>query len=115
MRASRIPARSEKGIINIGVMDYKLLDRQRTSTNLGDHVQTLAALSNICRFSEVDFNDGTELGEYLGVVEQLIHPTKKIDAYAAKVRTVPVDRDFASGRQYGEPTWLISQRLVYAS
>jgi lipopolysaccharide biosynthesis glycosyltransferase len=94
--------------INIAVMDYKLLDKSRTSRNRGDYVQTLAALSNLLRFQNVEYVGNTKLSNYLNSLKKRIQPHRKITTHAAKVQPVAIDRDFSSGREYPENTWLIS-------
>ena len=95
------------GEISLAVMDYKLLDRSRTSSNRGDYVQTLAALSNICRFTDVEFVGDSELSNLLTELKSDIKPERKISGVAAKVRPVALDRDYASGRNYPANTWLV--------
>ncbi len=95
------------GEISLAVMDYKLLDRSRTSSNRGDYVQTLAALSNICRFTDVEFVGDSELSNLLTDLKSDIKPERKISGVAAKVRPVALDRDYASGRNYPANTWLV--------
>ena len=93
--------------ISLAVMDYKLLDRSRTSSNRGDYVQTLAALSNVCRFTDVEFVGNTELSALLNDLKSDIKPGRKISGISAKVQPIELDRDFASGRQYPDNTWLV--------
>ena len=95
------------GEVSLAVMDYKLLDRSRTSSNRGDYVQTLAALSNICRFTDVEFVGDSELSNLLTELKSDIKPERKISGVAAKVRPVALDRDYASGRNYPDNTWLV--------
>jgi lipopolysaccharide biosynthesis glycosyltransferase len=94
--------------INIAVMDYKLLDKSRTSRNRGDYVQTLAALSNLLRFQNIDYVGDTKLSNYLNSLKKQIQPGRQITSHAARVQPVAIDRDFSSGRDYPENTWLIS-------
>ena len=95
--------------VSIAVMDYKLVDRQRTSSNRGDYVQTLAALSNILRFQDVEFVGGSELDHYLNKQKPNIHEDRVITlgGRPVKAAALPLDRDFASGRQYPDNTWLL--------
>lgn len=97
------------GYVNIAVMDYKLIDRQRTSSNRGDYVQTLAALSNILRFQDVEYVGNSELEHYLNDLKNDVHDEKQIKTTNGniKARAFPLDRDFASGRNYPENTWLL--------
>lgn len=96
------------GAIHIGVMDYKNLERRRTSHNRGDYVQTLAAISHLLRFDSVEYVGGSKLAAYLTLLKSQVHPERRISDLSARVVPVPIDRDFASGRSYPEHTWLIS-------
>ena len=98
---------SKPGVINFGVMDYKLIERKRTSGNRGDYVQTLAALSNLLRFENVEYVGDTELSNYMNGLISHVHEDRKIKDVSARVQPVAIDRDFASGREYPENTWLI--------
>ena len=102
------PLTSKPDAINIAVMDYKLLDRSRTSRNRGDYVQSLAALSNLLRFQSVEYVGDTKLSNYLNNLKKEIHSDRQIVTHKAKVQPVAIDRDFSSGREYPENSWLIS-------
>ncbi|MBU6144942.1 MAG: glycosyltransferase family 8 protein, partial [Acidobacteria bacterium] len=101
-------AKDIPGAINIAVMDYKLLDKSRTSRNRGDYVQTLAALSNLLRFQNIEYVGNTKLSNYLNKLKNDIKPERRLDGPAVKVQPITIDRDFSSGREYPENTWLIS-------
>ncbi len=103
----QIPAPTSENQINLAIMDYKLWDRDRTSANRGDYVQTLAALAHICRFQNVDFTGGTPLSALLNVLKDDINDDHQLKEPAATVVPVPLDRDFASSRKFHPQTWLI--------
>ncbi len=94
--------------VMIGVMDYKSPDRKYTSSNLGDYIQTLAMMANLCRFTKPDFDDGSALGKLASELCGRVELTKQLTGPSAKVQLVPVDRDFSSGRSYPGPVWMIS-------
>jgi len=96
------------GAINFAVMDYKLLDKSRTSRNRGDYVQTLAALSNLLRFKGIEFVGNTKLSNYLNGLKKNVHANRQLESAAVKVQPVVIDRDFSSSRTYPKNTWLIS-------
>jgi lipopolysaccharide biosynthesis glycosyltransferase len=99
-----------KGAINFAVMDYNMLDYTKTSSNRGDYVQTLAAISNLLRHQNVEFVGGSALAKYLDKIQKFVNPERRTGEGSKKVKVQPVElnRDFASGRQYPENTWLIS-------
>ena len=95
--------------INFAVMDYNMLDYDRSSSNRGDYVQTLAALSNLLRFQNIDFVGGSKLATYLKGLQPRIHKKRRINGLTpVKVQPVEMHRDFSSGRVYPKNTWLIS-------
>lgn len=101
------PAKTQRGAISIGILDYKMLDLERASSNAGDYVQTLAMLSNLLRFQAIRY-DESDLGRYLEAMKPRIAPERRIGDVEATVRPVIVDRDFSSGRTYPCPTWTIA-------
>ena len=103
-------AKPIKGAINFAVMDYNMLDYTKTSSNRGDYVQTLAAISHLLRHQNVEFVGGSALAKYLDKIQKFVNPDRRTGENAKKVKVQPVElhRDFASGRQYPENTWLIS-------
>lgn len=105
--ADTVPPEVAPDQINLAIMDYKLLDRDRTSSNRGDYVQTLAALANICRFQSVTFAGQSPLAQQLETLKADIHPERRLKGPAATVVPVALDRDYASGRQYRPDTWFI--------
>ncbi len=96
------------GAVSIGVMEYKMLDGAASSSNQGDYVQTLSAISHLLRFSDAEFVGDTPLAEYLTGLQDKIHDDRRITGVDAKVLPVAINRDFASGADYPENTWLIS-------
>ncbi|GIG54934.1 glycosyltransferase family 8 protein [Demequina activiva] len=98
---------TDPDVVNIAVMDYKLLDYRRTSSNRGDYVQTLAALSHVVRFSDIEFVGDTPIAGYLDGLKDQVDPDRRIEGVTTKVQPVELDRDFASGREYPDDTWLI--------
>jgi hypothetical protein len=82
--------------INFAVMDYNMLDKARSSSNRGDYVQTLAALSNLLRFQNIEFVGGSKLANYLKGLQPRIHKKRRINGLApVKVQPVEMHRDFS--------------------
>jgi len=94
--------------VNFAVMDYKMLDYERSSSNRGDYVQTLAAISHLLRFQNVEFVGGSKLAGYLTGLQAKVHKNRRIHGDAVKVQPIELQRDFASGKSYPKNTWLIS-------
>jgi lipopolysaccharide biosynthesis glycosyltransferase len=98
---------SEPGTINLGIIDYKMIDRHHATTNIGDYVQTLAFLSNLARFQSVRYDD-SELGRKLEELKTRIAPEKRLMKRTAKIRPIPVNRDFSSWDSIPETTWMFA-------
>lgn len=100
---------AESGEIRIGVIDYKMLDYKRTSSNLGDYVQTMAMLSNLLRFTGVTYRSPDEgfaglLAEMAGRVREEF----RIPSPSARVLVETVHRDAASAKRFAGPTWVVA-------
>ena len=93
-----------------GLMDYKLLSRDRSSSNAGDYVQTLAALGHLVRRKNVEFySSDPELQASVRAFAARVPERCRIGGgKTVRVGIVPVDRDYASGRDYRQPVWMIS-------
>jgi len=100
----RPPLPGDQGRINIGVLDYKTLDRHRSTSNIGDYVQTLAFLSNLARFQSVHYDD-SDLGRKIDAFKERIVPDRRIRKMAGKARAVAVNRDFSNWDDIPEQTW----------
>ena len=96
------------GVVNFAVMDYNMLDWDRTSSNRGDYVQTLAAISHLLRFQNVEYVGGSKLATYLTSLKSRVHKNRQLNGSPVKVQPIELNRDFASGRSYPKNTWLIS-------
>lgn len=92
-----------------GLIDYKMLDYSRASSNVGDYVQTLALMSNVVRFSGVEFSGEEGLGTYVSQLKERIPESLRIQTPASKkVRLVPINRDFSSSQKWPKPTWMVA-------
>ncbi|WP_028310363.1 glycosyltransferase family 8 protein [Derxia gummosa] len=106
--AQRHPAGTCDGKIRFGIIDYKMLDYDKASSNIGDHVQTLASLSNVVRFKNVKFTSQEPgLAEWVDNLRTRLNPDYVIDGPEKEVELVLVDRDFSHSRHYAEPVWMI--------
>ncbi|WP_085314674.1 glycosyltransferase [Derxia lacustris] len=95
--------------LRLGILDYKLLDFDKASSNLGDYVQTLAFLSNLLRFRNLRFVSAEPgLAERMDELRARIDPARSLDGPATEVELTLVDRDFATSRHYPAPTWLVA-------
>jgi hypothetical protein len=102
-----VPPRVPPDAVVVGVLDYLQPEISRGSQNIGDYVQTLAMLGNLCRF-DVTFSGEDGLGEVARTCQQLVPASLRVSAPPARVHLVPVHRDFSSGQALPEPTWLVA-------
>ena len=103
-RAPDVPA----GAIPVGVIGYGTPDHELTSGNLGDHVQTLAMLGNLARWSDVTFTGEDGLGELATELQGRVRADLRRPGVTGAVHLVPVDRDFSSAAVIPERTWMVA-------
>lgn len=94
--------------ISVGVLDYQSPDQVLASGNLGDYVQTLGLLSNLARLSSVEFTGEDGLGALMGELQERVRPELRLPDVGGAVELVRVDRDFSSGAELPDPTWMIA-------
>jgi len=100
---------SPHGEVAIGLIDYKMLDYKRTSSNLGDYVQTLAMVSNLVRFCNARyFSETTGIAELLTELSSAVRPEAQIKSPSPLVRIETLHRDAASAKHFKHPVWLVA-------
>ena len=91
---------------NIGIMDYKTIDLNFCSSNLGDYVQTIVSALAWQRALNINFSENFELGKVLNKV--INHNNLVLSRQEFQLNPVPIDRDsnllFSA---YLEKTWFI--------
>ncbi|HEX8025219.1 MAG TPA: hypothetical protein VF484_03345, partial [Candidatus Limnocylindrales bacterium] len=99
-----------EGEVSIGVMTYRTPDHATTSGNLGDLIQSLAAVGNLVRFGDVRFTGDDGLGELATELQGRVPPALRLtgDGPARPVRLVAVDRDASSLDRPLPGTWLLA-------
>ena len=103
------PVRAARaGAMSMAVFDYQSPDQMLASGNLGDYVQTLGLVGNLARFSAVTFTGERELGVLATELQGRVRSDLRIPEVTGSVHLVPVDRDFSSGSDIPDPTWLIA-------
>lgn len=94
--------------VSLGIFCYSQPDPTRSSKNIGDYVQTLAMLSNLVRFSDVELSGPDGFGELATEVQSRVRPELRLEAGRRRVHLVPVSRDFSAGDQIPDGTWLLA-------
>ena len=96
--------------INIGIMDYKIIDKDYCSSNLGDYVQTLASVLAWKQALDFDFTNNTKLGKVLNSIFLRKDKDKDKDKDKNKFQLNPVVVDRDSNllfNAYIEKTWIV--------
>jgi lipopolysaccharide biosynthesis glycosyltransferase len=102
------PATVPAGAVPVAVMQYRTPDHVLTSGNLGDHIQTLALLGNLVRFSDVAFTGRDGLGELASELQDLVRPDLRRPHVDGSVHLLELDRDFSSAGAIPEKTWMLA-------
>lgn len=92
----------------LGILDYKQPDPIRTSSNLGDYVQTLAAVGNIVRHEGVSFEGSRDLSAAMTRLAERVRPDRRVPGPARRAHVIAVDRDCSSEVPVAPGTWLLA-------
>jgi len=97
------------GAISIGIVDYKQPLFDKTSSNLGDHVQTLSSMGHLVRHSNLTFSGKPELAGLADELAARVKPERAVtDSAAANANLVLVQRDGSDLQQIPEQTWMVT-------
>ncbi|WPB84740.1 polysaccharide pyruvyl transferase family protein [Sediminicoccus rosea] len=92
--------------VRLGVIDYKSLDMNRSSTNIGDPIQTLAYLGNLARFSKVKYQSDDGIGGFVTGLQDRVPDRLRDPRHETTVRLVRVNRDASTYEAYPQGTWV---------
>ena len=102
------PVAVPTGAVPVAVMQYRSPDHVLTSGNLGDHIQTLALLGNLVRFSDVEFTGRDGLGELAGELQGLVRSELRRPDVPGSIHLLELDRDFSSAGSIPDKTWMLA-------
>ena len=91
----------------IAIMDYGHPGADRASANLGDHVQSIAALGHLVRHRGVRLHGREELGAVLGELGERVRPDRARHEVDADVEVMTVHRDASMYAPIPEDTWVL--------
>ncbi len=94
--------------IHIGILNYRSLDYRYTSKNIGDHIQTLSLLSNLARFGEVTYAEGSALTPFVREIQARIQPDRRLEIAPVEVELHEIQRDYSTCSDAPDGTWLIA-------
>lgn len=96
------------GDIPLAVLDYKSPDRDETSSNLGDYVQTLASLTHLVRHRNLTFRSADpELADFVSGLQDRVRPELVLDTAERAVTLLPFQRDASNYDTVPEGTWAV--------
>jgi hypothetical protein len=95
--------------VQFGILDYKMLDFNRMSSNIGDYIQSLAALSHFAALRGINFvSPERGLAEFLSRLSLKVPETAKRPASRKTVSFVPLNRDTGSAATLHRQTWTVA-------
>jgi lipopolysaccharide biosynthesis glycosyltransferase len=105
LRSGRPPAHRADAV-PFGLLTYRSPDRFRSSTNLGDHVQTLAMLGHLTRHTGIDFGEDP-LGRFATSLASRMPAEHRLTSPDARVSLHPIERDDSTVADIPDGTWAI--------
>lgn len=97
-----------EGQIPFALIDYRQPSRAKTSKNIGDHIQTLAAIGHLARHRNVRLHGPDELADFVTQMQRQVRPDRRLDTPAADVRLYTAHRDASNYQAFPEGTWTLA-------
>ncbi|WP_427385254.1 glycosyltransferase [Janibacter sp. G56] len=101
------PVQAPEGAVAFGIMGYDQPDRRNTSTNIGDHVQTIASMTHLVRHTGARFDD-SDLGRFAADLAARVPRDLRIEGPERQVALYAVDRDASSYSAVPDGTWMLA-------
>jgi len=89
------------------IVDYGHPGANRASANIGDHIQTIAALGHLVRHQNVRLHGPEELTQLLGDLRQRTRPELQRTGIDADLQVMTVHRDASMYEEIPEQTWVL--------
>ena len=89
------------------VMDYGHPSATKASANIGDHVQTIAALGHLVRHHRVRLHGREDLIDLLAQFRDRTRPERRRDDVTADVEVITAHRDASIYEPIPEDTWIL--------
>lgn len=96
------------GAVAFGVLGYKAPDPARTSANLGDFVQTVAASSHLLRRGNLTFAGDPQLASAFTDLAGRVREDARRDGAPQTVSLIEMDRDASHLNPIPENTWALA-------
>jgi hypothetical protein len=92
---------------SFAILDYRHPDRFRASANIGDHVQSLAAVSHVVRHHSLRFEGPDGLVDLATRLQQRVRPEIRRDDREGTVELYLAQRDASNHDAFPPDTWAI--------
>lgn len=92
---------------SFAILDYRHPDRFRASANIGDHVQSLAALSHVVRHRGLRFTGADSMVDLATRLQQRVRPEIQRDDVTGTVELQLAQRDASNHDAFPPDTWAI--------
>lgn len=102
-----VPSAGAQDTVSFGVIGYDQPDPRNTSSNIGDYVQTIAAMSHLVRHTGVRFDD-SDLGQFARDLQARVPADLRVDSPQVPVTLHQVDRDASSYSDVPSGTWMLA-------
>lgn len=101
------PTAPATGRRTVAIMDYGHPGVDRASANIGDHIQSIAALAHLVRHRGVRLHGEPELVEVLGALGDRTRPELRRAGVDAELDVITVHRDASMYQPIPQDTWVL--------
>jgi len=102
------PTAPGDGRRTFAVMDYGHPSANKASANIGDHIQSIAALGHLVRHRGVRFHGHSDLVDLLAQLGGRIRPERRCRHVDADLEVIRVHRDASMYEPVPEDTWVLA-------
>ncbi len=101
----RKPIKTSDQAINFGLLSYQ--QPNTVSRNIGDSIQTIAAMGNLVRHSGFTYTGDTELTKFVAEAKSRLKADGVVDSPERSINLIDLYRDGNVYQDLPEPTWAI--------
>jgi len=101
------PTAPATGRRTVAIMDYGHPGVNRASANIGDHVQSIAALGHLVRHRGVRLHGDAQVVELLNTLGERTRPELRRDGVDVELDVITVHRDASMYQPIPEDTWVL--------
>lgn len=93
--------------VGFAVLDYKRPGTLEGSQNIGDHIQSIAALGHLVRHTKVRLHGEPELVDLLTQMQERTRPELRLEELDSRVEVLTVQRDASEYEVVPDGTWTL--------